>query len=241
VLVEHRAEDRRRHDRQILQAFIITMAGFWLTVFLVFLTVMPLLGPGIWPLLELPFAATGQKAPDKEHDVWVSVRANGQIFVDEKKVAGSELILPKEAGRSVFVRVDRAAPFGAVRAVVRAAQQTGRRKLTFMAAVSNPETIPEPLPLPCGDAGVLPPVVEHRVMPDFSELRQRYRVSGPAILDLSIDRDGKVASIRLVRGIHPTIDAAIVKAVSAWTFRPAMLDGRPVACVYSLRVMIDVR
>jgi len=139
MLVEHRAEDRRRHDRQILQAFIVTMAGFWLTIFILFMTITPLYAPGVWPLLELPVAATGQKAPDKEYDVWVSIRANGEIFVDEKKVAGSELILPKEAGRSVFVRVDRAAPFGAVRTIVRAAQRVGRRQVTFMAAPSNPE------------------------------------------------------------------------------------------------------
>jgi len=142
VLVEHRAEDRRRHDRQILQAFIITMAGFWLTIFILFMTITPLFAHGVWPLLELPFAATGQKAPDKERDVWVSVRANGEIFVDEQKVMVP--MLPNDPERNVFVRVDRAAPFGAVRAVVRAAQRAGRRQLTFMAKPSDTSMLAAP-------------------------------------------------------------------------------------------------
>src|SRR5256885_16654525 len=104
------------------------MAGFWLTVFLIFMCVLPTRSQGVWPLLELPFAASGQKAPDREYDVWISVSANGEIFVGENKVAVP--MFPNDLDRNVFVRVDRAAPFGAVREIVRAAQRVHRRKLT---------------------------------------------------------------------------------------------------------------
>lgn len=142
MFIEHHAEDRRRFDRQIVQAFIVTMAGFWIVVLLFVWVVTPLYSPSVWPLLELPFASTGRKAPDTERDVWTSVRANGEIFVGEEKV--SVPVLTSDPARRVFVRVDRAAPFGAVRRLVRAAQRAGRRQLTFMVAPTDPEPFAAP-------------------------------------------------------------------------------------------------
>lgn len=213
------------------------MAGFWLTVFLLFMTITPLLSSGVWPLLELPFAATGQKAPDKEHDVWVSVRANGELFVDEQKVMVP--MLPHDPERNVFVRVDRAAPFGAVRTVVRAAQRAGRRQLTFMAKPSDIETFARPEPLSCTAPGISPPVVVRKVVPDFGDLRRQ--VFGPGILELSVDAGGTVSSVRVVRGIAPSIDKKLVQAASMWRFRPATQFGKPIDCVLPVRVLIDFR
>lgn len=129
VLVEHHAEDRRRYDRQILQTFVVTMAGFWLTVLIWIWVITPIFSSGVWPLLEPAAAKTGRMVPEKEHDVWVTIRANGEIFVDENKVDVVDL---SNAGETIFVRVDRAAPFSAVRTVVREAQRAHRRTLTFM-------------------------------------------------------------------------------------------------------------
>lgn len=128
MLIEQSDEDRRRHDRQILQSYVVTMAGVWITVLLWFWLILPIFARGVWPLLELPIAKTGQRAPDVERDVWVSIRANGEIFVDEKKV---DVVNLAGAAERIHVRVDRAAPFGAVRTVVRAAQRAHRRTLTF--------------------------------------------------------------------------------------------------------------
>ena len=158
-------DDRRLYIQQVFHTFIFTMTGVWLIVLIMFMVVTPIYAPGVWPLLEPPSARTGQKAPDTERDVWLSVRANGEVFVDEKKVSVPDLAI--DASRNVFVRVDRAAPFGAVRALVRAAQRSGRRRLTFMVIAVDPEKFVAPLPLPCNDPDVQPPIVEHRrVMPE---------------------------------------------------------------------------
>ena len=135
MLIEHPAADRRRHDRMILQAFTVTMAGFWLTIFLYFMCILPIGRTDVWPLLELPRTATGRKAPDKGYDTWISVRANGEVVANEHRLTRADLMaaLSKPYG-DVFVRVDRSAPFGAVRNVVRAAREVNRRQLTFMAA-----------------------------------------------------------------------------------------------------------
>lgn len=159
--------ERDAYYRQLFQTFIITMTGFFVTVLLIFQAILPVGGRDSWPLLELPTAATGQEAPATERDVWISVRANGQIFADAMQV--DVPLVPNDPTRRVFVRVDRAAPFGVVRAIVRAAQQSGRRKLTFTAVPADTDRITHFFPLPCNDADVQPPVVEHRVMPDVRE------------------------------------------------------------------------
>jgi TonB family protein len=237
MLVEHRAEDRRRYDRQILQSFVVTMAGFWIVVLLLVWVVAPLYSPGVWPLLELPFASTGRKAPDVERDVWTSVRANGDIFVGEQKV--DVPVLPGDEARRVFVRVDRAAPFGAVRTLVRAAQRAGRRQLTFMAAPADPQKFAEPTPLSCTDPGVSPPAIAQKVIPDFGDLR--HREYGPGIFELSVDPAGGVTAVRVVRGVTPAIDEKIMKAAKQWKFRPATHFGKPIACVLNVQLIIDVR
>jgi len=229
-------DDRRSYIRQVFQTFIFTMTGVWLTVLLVFMVITPIGVPEMWPLLDLPRATTGQQAPDMEGDVWISVRANGDVFVHQKKVSVPDLAI--DASRHVFVRVDRAAPFGAVRALVRAAQRSGRRKLTFMAVPANMDQITHFFPMPCNDPDVQPPVVERRVMP---ELPRRLHVASFAILDVWVDREGAVRAVYIIRGIDPKVDAEVVNAVRQWTFRPATMYGEPVACMQTVRVSIDVR
>jgi TonB family protein len=199
--------------------------------------VTPLRSPSVWPLLELPFAKTGRKEPGRERDVWVSVRANGEIFVDEQKVAVP--VLPADPDRNVFVRVDRAAPFGAVRTLVRAAQRSNRRTLTFMARRSPGAEFVLPAPLSCTEPGISPPVVIKKVIPELGDLRGPE--PGPAILELSIDRSGRVTSVRVIRGTAPAIDAKLIDAASNWRFQPATQFGKPVDCVFPVSVLIDVR
>src|ERR1043166_6905116 len=105
MLIEHAGADRRRHDRQILQAFIVTMAGFWLTIILLFICIVPMPGKESWPILELPRTATGRKAPAMEYDTWIAVRANGDIVADENLLTHAELIAALSRPRgNVFVR-----------------------------------------------------------------------------------------------------------------------------------------
>lgn len=228
--------DRDAYHRQLFQTFIITMTGFFVMVLLLFQAILPIGRGDAWPLLDLPVAATGDKAPATEGDVWVSVRANGEIFVNETKV--SAVVFPSDPARRVFVRADRATPFGAVRTLVRAAQRSGRRKLIFTAVPANADQIRHFFPPPCNDADVQPPVVERRVMP---ELPRRLRVASTAILDVCVDREGAVRAVYIIRGIDPKVDAEVVKAVRQWTFRPATMYGDPVACMQTVRVSIDVR
>ena len=50
-----------------------------------------------------------------------------------------------------------------------------------------------------------------------------------------------MASVEVLQGVTPGLDAAAVSAVETWRFTPATLDGEPVAVIYSLTVQFALR
>lgn len=53
------------------------------------------------------------------------------------------------------------------------------------------------------------------------------RVQGQVVLDVIIDKKGKVKEINLVSG-HPLLAPAAIDAVKQWKYKPFRLDGRKV-------------
>lgn len=139
--------NRRAFERQLWQTYIIALAGVWIVVLLWYWVFCPIFAPGVWPLLDLASATTGHKAPTMERDLFVSVTARGELFLNEQPV--QERILQKafarkevgrdgrQQSRKIFVRVDRSAPFSAVRPVVRAAQAANVLHVVFLARPST--------------------------------------------------------------------------------------------------------
>ena len=124
----------------------MTLAGFWLVVFLFFWWVLPLRARGVWPLLNIVESSTGRQVPDSEGDLFVSVDRAGTLYLDERLATQAELRRAFYAANrptrgwqdrvyvnEIFVRVDQDAPFGAVRTVILLAQSANVRRLTFLA------------------------------------------------------------------------------------------------------------
>ncbi len=53
-------------------------------------------------------------------------------------------------------------------------------------------------------------------------------VSGTVVLEVSLDDTGKIAEVRVVRGI-PALTESAERSVRQWKFQPAKLDGKAVA------------
>jgi TonB family protein len=79
------------------------------------------------------------------------------------------------------------------------------------------------------------PVPLTRVNPVYPEELQAARVGGTVRVSLVVETDGSVAEARVVRGVHPVLDAETLRAARAWRFRPARQYGDPVR----VRVEID--
>jgi TonB family protein len=66
------------------------------------------------------------------------------------------------------------------------------------------------------------------------------RAEGIVSLELSVDRDGKVAAARIMASA-PQLDAAALDAVQTWEFLPALADGVAMASAYPVSLGFSPR
>lgn len=72
------------------------------------------------------------------------------------------------------------------------------------------------------------PVVKEQVAPTYpTELREK-GVQGFATVDMLIDSTGRVVEATVARSTNPLFGERAVEAAKAWTFEPAMAEGRPI-------------
>lgn len=101
-----------------------------------------------------------------------------------------------------------------------------------------PPPPPPPPPRPSGPIQLpengTPPQAVSRVQPPYPEDARRDGVEATVVVRFVVTESGDVANVTVVRG-HPLFDAAVVAAVKSWHFKPAMVDGRPVAVFQTAR------
>jgi TonB family protein len=102
----------------------------------------------------------------------------------------------------------------------------------------GPPRVSPDAPLRVG-GDVRPPVRIHSVAPKIPDFARRACIRGTAILSAVIDRDGKVLSARILRGMPLGLNEAALDAVLQWKFEPATLHGRPVTVRYPVAVTFD--
>jgi TonB family protein len=84
---------------------------------------------------------------------------------------------------------------------------------------------------------VRPPQALHMVQPVYPESARKDNLEGNVVVKTTIDEQGQVQgpAVETSSG-HQILDQAALDAVSAWTFKPATLKGKPVAVLYSITV-----
>jgi len=78
-----------------------------------------------------------------------------------------------------------------------------------------------------GDTTVALVVAHPSPKPDLSQLPSG--TSGDVIVDVVIDKDGKIAKYTMMRGLGHGIDQTVLATIQQWTFQPATRNGIPVA------------
>lgn len=76
---------------------------------------------------------------------------------------------------------------------------------------------------------ISPPVLLSHVKPDYPLSARRAGKQGKAVITLVIGIDGAVTEAKIIRGLSPDLDQAALEAVRRWRYRPARMNGRPVA------------
>lgn len=80
----------------------------------------------------------------------------------------------------------------------------------------------------------------HRVEPVYPELAKRARISGGVFLEVTVDEEGNVSEVKILRG-HPLLNDEVVRAVKQWKYSPTLLNGEPVPVVATVTVIFNLR
>ena len=86
------------------------------------------------------------------------------------------------------------------------------------------------------DAEVHKPTKLEARPPQYTERARQARVQGTIVVQAIIDAEGQVDQVQVLRGQPLGLSGAAVEAISAWRFKPATRDGRPVPVYYNLTV-----
>jgi protein TonB len=78
-----------------------------------------------------------------------------------------------------------------------------------------------------GDTTVALVVAHPSPKPDLSQLPSG--TSGDVIVDVVIDKDGRIAKYTMMRGLGHGVDQTVLATIQQWTFQPATRNGVPVA------------
>ncbi len=107
--------------------------------------------------------------------------------------------------------------------------------------VGGLDTAPSPPPQVVRVGGVIsePRKVKH-VPPVYPNIAKVARIQGVVILECTISPQGRVESVRPLRGV-PALDEAAVEAVKQWVYTPTLLGGVPVAVVMTVTVNFVLR
>lgn len=89
--------------------------------------------------------------------------------------------------------------------------------------------------------GTAPPRKVKDVRPEYPEVAVRSRLQGVVGVEARIERTGCVSEARVVRPVHPMLDAPAVRAVSRWRYETTTLNGEPVPLVMTVDVTYSLR
>lgn len=99
-----------------------------------------------------------------------------------------------------------------------------------------PETTPEdPGPILVG-GDVARPLGIYTPLPDYTELARRARIQGIVILQLTLDEQGEVQNVQVLKDLPMGLTESAVRTVSTWRYEPATLNDKPVEVLMTVTV-----
>jgi protein TonB len=84
------------------------------------------------------------------------------------------------------------------------------------------------------------PTLLHRVEPRYPEAAVFARVAGLVILEATVDAEGAVESVRVLRSV-PLLDKAAIEAVEQWRYSPLVLNGNPTPFVLTVTLSFSLK
>lgn len=88
---------------------------------------------------------------------------------------------------------------------------------------------------------ITPPVKIYYPQPQYTEDARRARIQGVVILEATINREGEVVDVRVLKGLPMGLDKSAVETALQWRFKPALENGEPVAVFFNLLVNFSLQ
>ena len=87
-----------------------------------------------------------------------------------------------------------------------------------------------------GNGGPTRPQPIYSPSPEFSDEARKAKVGGSVLLKASVNADGDVADVIVLRSLGSGLDEKALEAVRRWKFKPGTKDGVPVATEINVEV-----
>ncbi len=103
--------------------------------------------------------------------------------------------------------------------------------------------VPDAPPAPVEDTGpirvggqIKEPRKTVEVRPVYPEIARKARVEGIVILEITVDKQGNVKDVKVLRTLPMGLTEAAQEAVRQWKYEPSTLNGRPVEVLITVTV-----
>ena len=85
------------------------------------------------------------------------------------------------------------------------------------------------------------PALLRRVEPAYPDVAALAHLTGMVILEATVNTDGCVESVKVLRSRHPLLDKASHEALMQWQYSPLVLNGIPTPFVLTVTFTFSVQ
>ncbi len=107
-------------------------------------------------------------------------------------------------------------------------------------AFDAPEPEPPAGPLRPLPEGAEPPIAESKAPPIYPPAARKFGIGGEVELRIVVEKNGHIGEIEVVGNPSAILAGAAREAARKWRYRPARVNGQPVAVWLTVRVKFDL-
>jgi len=87
---------------------------------------------------------------------------------------------------------------------------------------------------------IKPPKRVKMIEPVYPEEAKKQGIEGTVILEATVDVNGKVKDVKVLRAV-PALNQAAIDAVKQWVYEPKIIDGQPTAITFTVTVNFKLK